>query len=236
MTDTKKRILDIAERLFAEQGYAGTSLRAIIAEAGVNLSAVHYHFHSKEALLEAVVLRRAIPANQERLMLLERCEREAGDDPPEIEKIIEAFVAPAFHAAQDPARGGPVFRRLMGRLYAEGDILPRILISHFGPLLARFAGAMERSVPELSREELLWRAYFSMGAVAQALRGTRNWEILQQPLLKPHDSDAVLERLLAFLSAAFRAPVGTVSSSRREANAPNDAVDPAVGAPVSWGG
>ena len=47
MNDTKERILDTAERLFAQQGYAATSLRGIIAEAGVNLAAVHYHFHSK---------------------------------------------------------------------------------------------------------------------------------------------------------------------------------------------
>ena len=50
MNYTKERILDTAERLFAKQGYAATSLRGIIAEAGVNLAAVHYHFHSKEAL------------------------------------------------------------------------------------------------------------------------------------------------------------------------------------------
>src|ERR1035441_9434380 len=65
MTDTKERILDTAERLFSEQGYAATSLRSIIARAGVNLAAVHYHFHSKEALLEAVILRRSVPANHE---------------------------------------------------------------------------------------------------------------------------------------------------------------------------
>lgn len=203
--DTKERILDTAERLFAEQGYAGTSLRTIIAEAGVNLSAVHYYFRSKEALLEAVILRRAKPANEERLNLLDRHEREA--DPPEVEKVIEAFVAPAFHAAQDPAKGGQIFRRLMGRLYAEGDILPRILLSHFGSTLERFDAAMSRALPDLPRAELMWRTYFAIGAVAQALRGTRNWAAFQAPLQSgAADSDIVLERLLAFLSAAFRAP------------------------------
>src|ERR1039458_4178641 len=49
MTDTKERILDTAERLFSEQGYAATSLRSIIARAGVNLAAVHYHFRSLNA-------------------------------------------------------------------------------------------------------------------------------------------------------------------------------------------
>src|ERR1022692_2401549 len=82
MTDTKERILDTAERLFAKQGYAATSLRGIIAEAGVNLAAVHYHFHSKEALLEAVILRRSVPANRERLALLDRFEKEREGNPP----------------------------------------------------------------------------------------------------------------------------------------------------------
>jgi AcrR family transcriptional regulator len=37
MIDTRQKILDAAERLFGEQGYGATSLRHIIAEAGVNL-------------------------------------------------------------------------------------------------------------------------------------------------------------------------------------------------------
>ena len=58
MTETQDKILDTAERLIGEQGYAATSLRQIIAEAGVNLAAVHYHFGSKEELLDAVVMRK----------------------------------------------------------------------------------------------------------------------------------------------------------------------------------
>ena len=53
--DTKARILDAAERLFADNGYSATSLRDITNEAGVNLAAVNYHFGSKEALLSAVL-------------------------------------------------------------------------------------------------------------------------------------------------------------------------------------
>ena len=52
MIETQGKILDTAERLFGEHGYAGTSLRQIIAEAGVNLAAIHYHFGNKEELLE----------------------------------------------------------------------------------------------------------------------------------------------------------------------------------------
>jgi AcrR family transcriptional regulator len=204
---TKERILDTAERLFAERGYSATSLRSIIAAADVNLASVHYHFHSKEALLEAVFLRRAVPANQERLQLLEYCERDAGNGPPELAKVIEAFVMPAFHVATDPARGGPVFRQLVGRLYAEGDLMPRMISKHFVPLLVRFAQALARALPELPQEELYWRVHFAMGSVSQALRGTGDWEAFQGMLQDSGDTELMLRRLVSFLEAGLRAPV-----------------------------
>ncbi len=210
---TKERILDTAERLFAERGYSATSLRAIIAAADVNLASVHYHFHSKEALLEAVFLRRALPANQERLQLLEFCEREAGDGPPELSKVIEAFVMPAFWAAKDPARGGPLFRKLVGRLYAEGDVMPNMISKHFVPLLARFATVLARALPDLPQEELYWRVHFAMGAIALALRGTGDWDVFQGALQDNGDTELMLRRLVAFLEAAFRAPAVCVPTS-----------------------
>src|SRR5581483_10479047 len=94
MSETKQKILDAAERLIAEQGYDATSLRQIIGEAGVNLASIHYHFGSKEELLQAVVERRAAPVNAERLDLLARYEAEAGAKPVPIERIFHAFLAP----------------------------------------------------------------------------------------------------------------------------------------------
>jgi AcrR family transcriptional regulator len=72
MNDTKTKLLDAAERLIGEHGYAATSLRQIISEAHANLASVHYHFGSKDELLDAVVMRRAAPVNDQRLALLDR--------------------------------------------------------------------------------------------------------------------------------------------------------------------
>src|SRR5689334_6672408 len=95
-TDTKASILDTAERLFAERGYASTSLRTITSAAGVNLAAIHYHFRSKEALLEAVVSRRADAVNSRRLEILDQLRKDAGGRPLPLEQIFEAFLGPAF--------------------------------------------------------------------------------------------------------------------------------------------
>jgi len=207
VNNTKERILDTAERLFAAQGYAATSLRSIIAEAGVNLAAVHYHFHSKEALLEAVILRRSVPANQARLALLDRFEKEAGGNPIPLEKVIEAFVAPTFRMSRDPESGGMVFMKLLGRLHAEGDLLPRILASQFGDVLQRFGSALRAALPDLPLEELFWRLNLAIGALAQTLRGGSKALETISDLSFPFNSETALERLVAFLSAGFRAPV-----------------------------
>jgi AcrR family transcriptional regulator len=209
MTDTKERILDTAERLFSEQGYAATSLRSIIARAGVNLAAVHYHFHSKEALLEAVILRRSVPANHERLALLERFEKEAGGNPPPLEKVIEAFVAPTLQMSRDPQSPSMVFMKLLGRLHAEGDLLPQILTSQFGDVLERFGAALRAALPDLPPEELFWRLNLALGALAQTLRGGSKALEAISDLPLSFNSETALERLVAFLSAGFRAPVPT---------------------------
>ena len=209
MNLTKERILDTAERLFAEHGYAATSLRGIIAEAGVNLAAVHYHFHSKEALLEAVILRRSVPANQERLALLDRFEKEAGGNPPPLEKVIEAFAIPTLHMSRDPQSGSMIFMKLLGRLHAEGDLLPRILTSQFGDVLERFGAALRAALPDLPPQELFWRLNLAIGALAQTLRGgSKDLETISD-LSLALNSETALERLVAFLSAGFRAPVPT---------------------------
>ena len=48
------QIMESAEKLFAEKGFAGTSVRDIADEAGVNLAMISYYFGSKEKLLEAI--------------------------------------------------------------------------------------------------------------------------------------------------------------------------------------
>ena len=99
MIDTKQRLLDTAERLFGENGYASVSLRQVIAEAEVNIAAVHYHFGSKEGLLDAVLLRKIGPVTKQRMENLDRVLAEAGSKAPCVEKVLEAFLLPTAAVA-----------------------------------------------------------------------------------------------------------------------------------------
>ena len=196
MNETKTRILDTAERLFGEYGYAGTSLRHIISEAGVNLAAVHYHFGSKQDLLDEVILRKAGPLNERRLQLLDQFEAESAPESAPIDKILEAIIAPAILIDKSPE-----FLKLMGRAHAEG-LMPAIAQRHFQPLIARFLSALCRALPGVSRKELLWRAHFAIGAMANTLTVRPSMfpgAVEETPLL-------VSRMLVSFLSGGFRAP------------------------------
>src|ERR1700748_619927 len=95
--DTKTRILDAAEKLFGENGFDGTSLRDITAEADVNLAAVNYHFQSKDSLIDAVIARRIEPVNRRRIELLD-----AAGPNPTVEQVLEAFIAPVMERDPSP--------------------------------------------------------------------------------------------------------------------------------------
>jgi len=201
---TKQRILDSAERLFAEYGFAGTSLRSIIADAQVNLAAIHYHYRSKEALFDAVILRRLEPINRERLELLDACERSGQ---PALEQILEAFLSPAFRIGFDP--NGQMFVRLVARIFTEEmSVFSHVIKRHFSVVLERFTRALQAAVPELELSEVLWRMLFMAGAMGHALRSCgQNLEALHGGLCDTSDFEGALRRLVSFSAAGFRAPV-----------------------------
>ena len=115
---TKERILGAAEELFAQHGFAGTSLRQVTSRADVNIAAVNYHFGSKENLVNEVFRRRMDDMTAARLALLERALVER---PGELEPILAAFVEPALALAQD-RQGGGAFVRVIARAYAEKNL------------------------------------------------------------------------------------------------------------------
>src|ERR1700722_749037 len=52
---TRDQLVEVATGLFAEHGYEGTSIEAVLSAAGVSRGALYHHFAGKEALFEAVV-------------------------------------------------------------------------------------------------------------------------------------------------------------------------------------
>ena len=108
-TDTRDQILDAAEQLFAEQGFARTTIKQIGRAAGVNSALLYYYFADKEELYQEV-LRRLIGN------LVERTSASL-DRPGPPESRLRALVA----AQAEAIASNPRFPRLLVRELAESD-------------------------------------------------------------------------------------------------------------------
>lgn len=211
MTDIgiKERILDVAERLFAENGIKESSVRAITTAADAHLAAVNYHFGSKEGLTRAVIARRVDPLNQERLRLLNTYEADAAGAPVPLESILHAFFAPSIHHCLQH----PHFMRLAGRMVSEPDKdLHNVFISHFEEVFFRFKAALTRTLPNLPEKALLWRIHFFVGAMIRAWTihySDLDW--LSGGVVSVTDEREVLDQLITFCAAGLRAPVSSES-------------------------
>lgn len=119
-TPTATALLDVAERLFAQQGIATVSLRQIVIAAGQgNLSAAHYHFGSREGLIRAVVERRmrTIDAIRHRRLDAIEASGRAGE--------LQAIVGAAVETLAEVVRGtpwGPDYVRVLAQALFDPDM------------------------------------------------------------------------------------------------------------------
>lgn len=137
---TREKILEVALPLFAEGGFAGTSVRKIATAAGVNVATLAYHFADKQGLYDAVVVR--LHEDLERDFPDDRMA--SGDDP------IRAVVARAWafvRAHRDPIR-------LQVRHVLDTGKQPDVVVEERSePLLLRAEGFVGLFRPDWTRTE-----------------------------------------------------------------------------------
>jgi AcrR family transcriptional regulator len=198
----RDRIMDTAERLMAERGYAAVSVREIAAAAQVQFSGIGYHFGSKEMLLEAIFERRASALNGERAALLDACDPTLTGRPPSPEELLGAFCEPAFALARQA--GGERFLRLQLLLFAEdGPLSRRIKARYYDPMSRRMVSLLGAALPGLPPEAIYLRFNFLVGALFATLRDQTRVQILSHGKVRI-DPEATGRAFMAFLMSGFR--------------------------------
>jgi len=161
-SDRRNRILDAAERVFAEEGYHGTTLREVAKAADVKLSLISYHFESKLVLYTAIFARRQ-HVNEERIRQLEAIENL--DAPDALDKIISAFLDPVVSLPED----GAAYRRLVFREAADPSCPERgVMGALFDPMARKFIEALKCALPGKPPGFHEWCYLFAVGALTQS--------------------------------------------------------------------
>jgi len=166
---TRKRLLDTAEVLFAERGFAAASVRDITARAGCNLAAVNYHFGGKQNLYRGVFRRRLATLRDQRVASLHGARRKAES----LEAVLAAFAGVFLKPLV--ARGGSrSVLDLLQREMLDPRLPPNVYRSEFTePVSGALTSAMMASVPGLDARAARVCAISVIGQLVHLARQVR---------------------------------------------------------------
>ena len=199
---TRASILAAAERLYADRGFADVTLRDIVAEAGVNLAAVNYHFGSKDDLIAELFVTRSLQTNRARLNELKAAEA-AGDGRADIDDVLRALVGPTVRGCLGPDKQRSTAARFMIRASIESVPPIRKIKNRELDHLIRFAAAMPRSLPTRDDVDLYCGLHFALAMAHQTIRDSERLTRLSDGQCDLDDVEAVVDRIVAVAARAL---------------------------------
>jgi len=203
----RRRILNAAERVFARSGYDGAGMRQISVEAGVAQALIHYHFETKERLFEAVVARRSGEINGQRVALLDGLFEVSKN--PTLEEIADVLLRPTIevgHQLENPTND--FARILVSVANSSGKRSTELAERYYDPMARKFIAAFEKSTPGLGHENAVWAYMFAIGVGMTMMAQTGRPQRLSGGLCDDSDVEAMLARIIPFITAGVRAVAG----------------------------
>lgn len=197
--DTETRLLDAAEHLFAEHGVGAVSLRAVMQEAGTNVAAIHYHFGSKEALLEAVVRRRTEDVSAARAQHL----ADHADQPDTARDLARAFISPVLVLVENGSRD---WVRLVSRLLSANDPALVPISSTFFDRNPEFLGRVAQLDPSASPRTISFRLAQAMSVVLRVLGDLERTQLMLAGDGTPWSSTEVVDELIDLVASILAGP------------------------------
>lgn len=198
-----QRILEAAEPLFAERNPELVSFRDLASAAGVSLSAINYHFGTRQALFRQIFLRRARAQTERRTARLEQLTREGREG--DIEAIIEAFVHPALNV--QPGDKHDLFNKMRARLVADASPDSRATLSEaYDDNDRLFVEALSSALPHLSLKDVHWRFHFLVGSMIYTMSDFGQLEEVSSGVCSPANSEESIHHIIHAFAAALRAP------------------------------
>jgi TetR/AcrR family transcriptional regulator, regulator of cefoperazone and chloramphenicol sensitivity len=188
---TRQNIMKAAIALFAERGYDGTSIRAIVSKARVNQAAINYHFKGKEGLYFEV-----LKIAFEGYLRLDNFDLERLQDMPR-EEALRSFVHQQLRTLLARDQMSRYIRIFAWENVRPSKVLANFVITGAMPFLASATELVRRFLPaETSDQDAMCAAISLMG---QCSVFVRNREQLAQPPFDLKIDEAFVARLTDFI-------------------------------------
>ncbi len=209
MDETRERILVSAQKLFAESGFESVSLRKITAMAEANVAAVNYHFGSKEALIDEVIIQHTLPIMNERMRLLDEAERKFQMGVVPVEVILDAFMRPFLTVIRESGDSRKLFCKFMGRCMSDrGDKVPEQVMRIAQKVMKRVTLLLMNALQDVELELLTWRLHFCFGVMVHTLVNQDTLKVVSKGACGEPDFETTLQRMIDYCKGGLKAGSG----------------------------
>lgn len=213
---TRKKVLDAAEQAYASVGVEGLTLRFVTERALVNLASINYHFGTKRALAEEMLVRRLDPLHVDRLALLEAAEHAFGPNL-RVAHVVAAVVLPGIDRMLAPASGSHL-AAFFSRCAADPAPLIRdAMTAQFLKYGERFDAAFVRCMPDQPEQRTLWRVRLLFNATSGTIMNPNAITLLQSLLAE--QPALTLADIVARFAAVIDSQDGDRTALREQATA-----------------
>jgi AcrR family transcriptional regulator len=200
---TRDRIMKAAERLFAEKGYDGTSIRAIVAKARVNQAAINYHFGGKDGLYREVLRVAFHGMTQDQLAHAEDVKTLSR------EEALTAFIRRQLRPLMARDESSRHMRIFNWETVRPTPVLRSLVAEEAAPFMNMAADLARRFLPDADRKTLTVASIWLIGQCSVFLR---NRDRLAEPPIELNIDDAMVEWLGAMISRWIVAGFGGAKS------------------------
>ena len=200
----RERLLAVAEELFSEHGFEGTSIRDLAAAAGCNIASVNYYFGGKEKLYVEIWRRHLVVLRETRIASIDKVMSESGGKPG-LEELLRSF-AYAFIGPLVDERGGRRLIRLMTREMIESHLPSDMFVKEvIKPTLSAMQQALGKACPELDEAKVPLVVFSLIGQLVHTIRIKAMLECTDDKALVMFEPGKVIDHIVAFSAAGIRA-------------------------------
>ena len=201
--ETHERILDAAQKLFANKGLEATSVRDITTEADCNVAAVNYHFGGKEKLYVESFRAMLGPLRDQRMAMMEELMQR--DPVPALEEYLAGFAAGFLEPLGDESLGRQ-FMLFVSREISDQKLPAGLFLGEFiMPLVARAVSSLDRVVVPVTQEQSFYCIFAIIGQLLHAVKGHHMSDQLQLTGAAPFDLSGFIDHFVRFSAAGIRA-------------------------------
>jgi AcrR family transcriptional regulator len=202
--ETKTRLLQAAERLFAEKGFEATSVRDITTEADCNVAAVNYHFGGKDSLYVETFRTLLGELRDRRIERISADMAAAGDG-----ATLELFLESLANAFLEPLVGegrGKLLLAIVSREMVDLRLPPEVFLGEFiHPLMEVALEQMGRVGPPLDPMAARLCVMSVVGQLLHVLKARAMISVHDDQRIVPDELEEHVRHVIRFSAAGIRA-------------------------------